>query len=128
MTGETLNWLSASDNARSATEKIPLEAPTERPVLPIMVWLAFLICQRHSGPVIEQHQANLRILEGAAKQLGIGLEKVGVAVDAQANTSAASGPLALDQAVRDGRIKLGHLVALEAMDGGLTWGAAAIHS
>jgi 3-oxoacyl-[acyl-carrier-protein] synthase-3 len=75
---------------------------------------------------IVPHQANLRILEGTAKKLGLRPEKMIITVEQQANTSAASVPLALDQAVRDGRIKPGDLVALEAMGGGLTWGAAAI--
>ncbi len=72
------------------------------------------------------HQANLRILEGTAKKLGLPLERVVVTVDAHANTSAASVPLALDTAVRDGRIKVGDLLLLEAMGGGFTWGAAAV--
>lgn len=75
---------------------------------------------------IVPHQANLRILEGTAKKLGIEPAKVVITVEAHANTSAASVPLALDRAVRDGRIKPGDLVALEAMGGGFTWGAAAI--
>lgn len=75
---------------------------------------------------IVPHQANLRILEGTAKKLGLRSDRVVVTVDRQANTSAASVPLALDQAVRDGRIKRGDLVALEAMGGGFTWGAAAV--
>lgn len=69
---------------------------------------------------IVPHQANLRILEGTAKKLGIGLEHIVVTVDKQANTSAASVPLALDQAVRDGRIQPGQIVVLEAIGGGLT--------
>ena len=72
------------------------------------------------------HQANLRILEGTAKKLGLPLARVVVTVDAHANTSAASVPLALDTAVRDGRIKAGDLLLLEAMGGGFTWGAAAV--
>jgi 3-oxoacyl-[acyl-carrier-protein] synthase III len=72
------------------------------------------------------HQANLRILEGTAKKLGLPIERVVVTVDAHANTSAASVPLALDTAVRDGRIKAGDLLLLEAMGGGFTWGAAAV--
>jgi 3-oxoacyl-[acyl-carrier-protein] synthase-3 len=72
------------------------------------------------------HQANLRILEGTAKKLGLPIERVVVTVDAHANTSAASVPLALDTAVRDGRIKRGDLLILEAMGGGFTWGAAAV--
>ncbi len=69
------------------------------------------------------HQANKRILDGTAKKLGLPPEKVIVTVDRHANTSAASVPLALDLAVRDGRIKPGDLVVLEAMGGGFTWGA-----
>lgn len=72
------------------------------------------------------HQANMRILDGTAKKLGLAREKVVVTVDRHANTSAASVPLALDEAVRDGRIKQGDLVVLEAMGGGFTWGAAAV--
>ena len=72
------------------------------------------------------HQANKRILDGTAKKLGLPPEKVIVTVDRHANTSAASVPLALDVAVRDGRIKPGHLVMLEAMGGGFTWGASLI--
>lgn len=72
------------------------------------------------------HQANLRILEGTAKKLGLPIERVIVTVDAHANTSAASVPLALDTAVRDGRIKRDDLLILEAMGGGFTWGAAAV--
>jgi 3-oxoacyl-[acyl-carrier-protein] synthase-3 len=72
------------------------------------------------------HQANLRILEGTAKKLGLDPARVIVTVDAHANTSAASVPLALDVAVRDGRIKRGDLLILEAMGGGFTWGAAAV--
>ncbi len=70
------------------------------------------------------HQANARILEATAKKLGLPMEKVVVTVDQHANTSAASVPLALDLAVRDGRIKPGDLVMLEAMGGGFTWGAS----
>ena len=69
------------------------------------------------------HQANQRILDATAKKLGLPAEKVVVTVDRHANTSAASVPLALDTAVRDGRIQPGHLVMLEAMGGGFTWGA-----
>jgi len=72
------------------------------------------------------HQANLRILEGTAKKLGLPPGRVVVTVDVHANTSAASVPLALDVAVRDGRIKIGDLIILEAMGGGFTWGAAAV--
>lgn len=72
------------------------------------------------------HQANARILDATAKKLGLPPEKVVVTVDRHANTSAASVPLALDVAVRDGRIKRGDVVVLEAMGGGFTWGAAAL--
>jgi 3-oxoacyl-[acyl-carrier-protein] synthase-3 len=72
------------------------------------------------------HQANARILDATAKKLGLPPEKVVVTVDRHANTSAASVPLALDTAVRDGRIKRGDVVVLEAMGGGFTWGAAAL--
>jgi 3-oxoacyl-[acyl-carrier-protein] synthase-3 len=70
------------------------------------------------------HQANARILDATAKKLGLPPEKVVVTVDRHANTSAASVPLALDTAVRDGRIQPGHIVILEAMGGGFTWGAS----
>ena len=72
------------------------------------------------------HQANARILDATAKKLGLPPEKVVVTVDRHANTSAASVPLAFDAAVKDGRIKRGDLVVLEAMGGGFTWGAAAL--
>ncbi len=69
------------------------------------------------------HQANKRILDGTAKKVGIAPEKVVVTLDRHGNTSAASIPLALVTAVRDGRIKRGDLVLFEAMGGGFTWGA-----
>jgi 3-oxoacyl-[acyl-carrier-protein] synthase-3 len=72
------------------------------------------------------HQANQRILEGVAKRLGIDDSKVISTVAEHANTSAASIPLAMDEAVRDGRIKPGQLLLLEAMGGGLTWGACVL--
>ena len=72
------------------------------------------------------HQANARILDATARKLGLPPEKVIVTVDQHANTSAASVPLALDVAVRDGRIRRGDLLVLEAMGGGFTWGAAAV--
>jgi 3-oxoacyl-[acyl-carrier-protein] synthase III len=71
------------------------------------------------------HQANARILDATARKLGLDPAKVIVTVDIHANTSAASVPLALDLAVRDGRIKTGDLIVLEAMGGGFTWGACA---
>ena len=72
------------------------------------------------------HQANARILDATAKKLGLPAAKVVVTVDRHANTSAASVPLAFDTAVKDGRIKRGDVVVLEAMGGGFTWGAAAL--
>jgi 3-oxoacyl-[acyl-carrier-protein] synthase-3 len=72
------------------------------------------------------HQANRRIIDASADKLGIALDKVVVTVDQHGNTSAASIPLALDIAVKDGRIKPGDLVMIEAMGGGFTWGAALI--
>jgi len=72
------------------------------------------------------HQANRRIIDASARKLGIAEDKVVVTVDRHGNTSAASIPLALDVAVRDGRIKRGDLVLVEAMGGGFTWGASLI--
>jgi 3-oxoacyl-[acyl-carrier-protein] synthase-3 len=72
------------------------------------------------------HQANSRIIEGTARKLGLPMDRVVMTVDRHANTSAASVPLALDAAVRDGRIKPGQLVVLEAMGGGFAWGAALV--
>ncbi|MGQ7791510.1 beta-ketoacyl-ACP synthase III [Faunimonas sp. B44] len=72
------------------------------------------------------HQANKRIIDASAKKLGIASEKVVCTVERHGNTSAASIPLALDEARRDGRIKKGDLVLLEAMGGGFTWGSALI--
>jgi len=72
------------------------------------------------------HQANARILDATARKLGLERERVVVTVDQHANTSAASVPLALDVAVRDGRIARGDIVVLEAMGGGFTWGASVL--
>lgn len=72
------------------------------------------------------HQANKRIIDASAEKLKIAPEKVVMTVDRHGNTSAASIPLALDTAVKDGRIRPGHLVMLEAMGGGFTWGSALI--
>ncbi|MEA3052069.1 MAG: 3-oxoacyl-[acyl-carrier-protein] synthase [Sphingomonadales bacterium] len=72
------------------------------------------------------HQANKRILDATARKLGLDPARVIVTVDQHANTSAASVPLALDTAVKDGRIKPGDLIVLEAMGGGFTWGAAVV--
>ena len=70
------------------------------------------------------HQANIRIIEATGKKLGVQRERVIVTVDRHGNTSAASVPLALDEAVRDGRIQRGQKVLLEGVGGGFTWGAA----
>jgi len=72
------------------------------------------------------HQANKRILDGAARKLGLDKDKIIITLDKHANTSAASIPLALSQGRRDGRIKPGDLVLIEAMGGGFTWGAVLI--
>lgn len=72
------------------------------------------------------HQANLRIIDGMAKKLALPADRVVVTVDRHANTSAASIPLALNEAVRDGRIHKGDLVLMEALGGGLTWGSALV--
>ena len=69
------------------------------------------------------HQANIRIMQGTAKKLGLPMEKMVVTVDQHGNTSAASIPLAMDVAMRDGRIKAGQHIMLEAVGGGFTWGA-----
>ncbi len=74
------------------------------------------------------HQANFRILDATARKLGLPMEKVVVTVDQHANTSAASVPLAYDVARKDGRIKKGDLVMLEAMGGGFTWGASLLRA
>lgn len=72
------------------------------------------------------HQANIRIIQATAKKLGLSMEKVITTVDRHANTSAASVPLALDEAVRDGRIQRGQHVMLEGVGGGFTWGAVLV--
>ncbi len=72
------------------------------------------------------HQANLRIISATAKKLGMSMDSVVVTLDRHGNTSAASVPSALDEAVRDGRIKRGQLVLLEAFGGGFTWGSALV--
>jgi 3-oxoacyl-[acyl-carrier-protein] synthase III len=83
----------------------------------------------HAGMTSDQidwlipHQANIRIMNGTAKKLGLPPEKMVVTVDQHGNTSAASIPLALDQAVRDGRVKKGQTVMMEGVGGGFTWGA-----
>jgi 3-oxoacyl-[acyl-carrier-protein] synthase-3 len=72
------------------------------------------------------HQANIRIIQAVAKKLDLPMERVIVTVQEHGNTSAASVPLALDTGVRDGRIKRGELLLLEAFGGGFTWGAALV--
>jgi 3-oxoacyl-[acyl-carrier-protein] synthase-3 len=72
------------------------------------------------------HQANRRIIDSMGRKLGLGADKVVVTIDRHANTSAASVPLALAEAVADGRVRQGQLVLLEAMGGGLTWGASLV--
>ena len=72
------------------------------------------------------HQANIRILQATAKKLNMSMDRVVVTVDKHGNTSAASIPLALDVAVRDGRIKRGEIILMEAFGGGFTWGSALI--
>jgi 3-oxoacyl-[acyl-carrier-protein] synthase-3 len=72
------------------------------------------------------HQANIRIIQAMAKKLELPLERVVITVQDHGNTSAASVPLALDVAVRDGRIERGDLLLLEAFGGGFTWGSALV--
>jgi 3-oxoacyl-[acyl-carrier-protein] synthase-3 len=72
------------------------------------------------------HQANTRIIEAVRRRLGLAAERTIVTIERHANTSAASIPLALDEAVADGRIRPGHLVLMEALGGGLTWGASIV--
>ncbi len=79
---------------------------------------------RHAIDWLIPHQANLRIITATAKRLDMPMERVVVTVDRHGNTSAASVPLALDEAVRSGRVKRGELLLLEAFGGGFTWGSA----
>lgn len=72
------------------------------------------------------HQANLRIISATAKKLSMSLDQVVVTLDRHGNTSAATVPTALDEAVRDGRIKRGQTLLLEAFGGGFTWGSALV--
>ena len=72
------------------------------------------------------HQANIRIIESCAKRLELSDEKIIVTIEKHANTSSASIPLALDQGIRDGRIKRGELLVFAALGGGLAWGSALI--
>ena len=81
---------------------------------------------KHDIDWLVPHQANLRIIVAAARKLDLPMEQVIVTVDEQANTSAASIPLALDTAVRDGRIQRGQLLLFEAFGAGFTWGSALV--
>lgn len=72
------------------------------------------------------HQANIRIIQATAKRLGLPMDKVVTTLDHHGNTSAASIPLALDEAVRSGQIRPGHRLILEGVGGGFTWGAALV--
>jgi 3-oxoacyl-[acyl-carrier-protein] synthase-3 len=72
------------------------------------------------------HQANSRIIDAIERKLGLPAGKTVLTIERHANTSAASIPLALDEAVADGRIRPGHLVLMEALGGGLTWGASLV--
>ncbi len=83
-------------------------------------------CEADDVDWVVPHQANSRIINATARKLGLPSDKIIVTVDRHANTSAASVPLALDVAVRDGRIQIGDLVVLEAMGGGFTWGASLV--
>lgn len=100
--------------AVNVLEKVALEALQKANLSPAAVdWLI-------------PHQANIRIMESTCRKLGLPAEKMVVTVDQHGNTSAASIPLALDTAMRDGRIKRGQHVVLEGVGGGLTWGASVI--
>ncbi|HEY0333013.1 MAG TPA: beta-ketoacyl-ACP synthase III [Stenotrophomonas sp.] len=79
---------------------------------------------KHDLDWLIPHQANLRIIEATAKRLDLSMDQVVVTVDKHGNTSAGSVPLALDEAVRSGRVQRGQLVLLEAFGGGFTWGSA----
>jgi len=83
-------------------------------------------CTIQDLDLVIPHQANLRIIQSVAQRLGIPMEKMVIDLQYCGNTSAASIPIALDEAVRAGRIKKGHLILLEAFGGGLTWGSALI--
>ena len=72
------------------------------------------------------HQANSRIIDAMGRKLGLSPDKIVMTIERHANTSAASIPLALEAAVDDGRIKPGHLVLMEALGGGLSWGASLV--
>lgn len=81
---------------------------------------------KHELDWLVPHQANLRIISATAKKLAMSLDQVVVTLDRHGNTSAATVPTALDEAVRDGRIQRGHMLLLEAFGGGFTWGSALV--
>ncbi|MDX1626458.1 MAG: 3-oxoacyl-[acyl-carrier-protein] synthase III C-terminal domain-containing protein, partial [Wenzhouxiangellaceae bacterium] len=82
--------------------------------------------EKHDLDWLIPHQANLRIIKATARKLDMPMDRVVVTVDRHGNTSAASVPMALDEAVRSGRIQRGDLMLLEAFGGGFTWGAALV--
>jgi 3-oxoacyl-[acyl-carrier-protein] synthase-3 len=88
--------------------------------------LAFNNMEKSDVDWLIPHQANIRIIQATAKKLKMSMDRVVVTVDEHGNTSAASVPLALDAAVRDGRIKRGETLLLEAFGGGFTWGSALV--
>ncbi len=96
------------------------------PENPIYVTLAANNLERSALDWLVPHQANLRIISATAKKLGMSMDNVVVTLDRHGNTSAASVPCALDEAVRDGRIQRGQLILLEAFGGGFTWGSALV--
>ncbi len=79
---------------------------------------------KHELDWLIPHQANLRIIEATARRLDMSMDQVVVTVDRHGNTSTASVPLALDEAIRSGRVQRGQLLLLEAFGGGFTWGSA----
>ncbi|MEZ5894469.1 MAG: 3-oxoacyl-[acyl-carrier-protein] synthase III C-terminal domain-containing protein, partial [Parvularculaceae bacterium] len=81
---------------------------------------------RHEIDWFVPHQANIRIIESCAKKLELSDDKIVVTIDKHANTSSASIPLALDTAIRDGRIQRGQLLVFAALGGGLAWGSALV--
>ncbi len=100
--------------AVNVLEKVALEALAKAQLSPAELdWLI-------------PHQANIRIMQGTCRKLGLPFERMVVTVDQHGNTSAASIPLALDQAVQDGRIQRGHHILIEGVGGGFTWGASVI--
>lgn len=88
--------------------------------------LAFNNVQKSDIDWLIPHQANMRIIEAMAKKLNLSMDQVAITLNEQANTSSASIPLALDKAIRDGRIKRGQLLLMEGFGGGLAWGSALV--